>query len=245
MNAKPEILVFTETWVYTYEVGLYSIHGYRGYFTCQDSGMAGGVAVYIRDDLTSCFIASYLNNVEACVVDTQINGKWLRITGMYRSPNRAYSNFDKFIETDLVNVLNLDCKKPADKLIVGDLNIDISKQVSKTEEYMNLLAEHGYEWLETGITRKGKETDGGTIIDHSFLKTLNIKEATCTLLDLQNELDHKVLEVCLAFPNKNGNYLKNLLIRIGQYLTLYSPNKTFPPSSAKMTLLLLVALFTT
>lgn len=52
------------------------------------------------------------------------------------------------------------------------------------------------------VTRKGKGTNGGTIIDHSFLKTLNIKEATCTLLDLQNVLDDKVLEVYLAFQIK-------------------------------------------
>lgn len=104
---KPEVIVFTEIWIFSHETGLYSIPGYRSYFACQDSGVAGGVAVYVRDDLASYSVGRYTKNVEACIVDVKIEGNWLRITGMYRSPNHMYSNLEQFIAADLESLLNL------------------------------------------------------------------------------------------------------------------------------------------
>lgn len=200
---KPEVLVFTEIWIYSHETGLYTIPGYRGYFTCQDSGVAGGVAVYVRDDLPSYSVGKYTRNVEACIVDAQVEGYWLRITGMYRSPNHAFSNLEQFIETDLANVSKIGLEKPLDRLIAGDLNLDVSKHVLKTDQYMNVLAEYGYEWLETGVTRQGKIAGHGTVIDHTFIKTLNIIDASCKILELPTDLDHNILNVNVTFPSKN------------------------------------------
>lgn len=205
IHVKPEILVLTEIWIYTHEIELYNILGYRSYFACQDSGAAGGVAVYVRDDLTSCIVDVYLKNVEACIVDVQIEGKWLRVTGVYRSPNRAFSNLAEFLAADLTNVLSPKSATPLEKLFVGDLNIDISKRGTNVEHYLNLLAEHGYESLETGITRAGRADGHGTIIDHAFIRPINIIETSTTILNMGNELDHKTVKVNLVFQTKITN----------------------------------------
>lgn len=208
-DVKPEILIFTEIWIYTHEVGLYSIHGYNSYFACQNRGVAGGVGVYVRDDLTSCAVATYMRNVEACVVDVLVGSQWLRVRGIYRSPNRAFSDIDEFLASDLVNVLQLGSTAPLDDLLVGDLNIDISKPGLKTDDYLNILAGQGYEWLETGVTRVGKLNERGTIVDHAFLKFTNVIEATGSFLNLENELDHKTIKLDLTFQSITEKNCRN------------------------------------
>lgn len=199
---KPDILILTEIWIYTYETGAYGIHGYREYFTCQDTNMAGGVAVYINDDLPSYFVGSYTRNVEACIVNVQIERKWIQIIGIYRSPNSTYSNVEDFLAVDLESVLSLDNNPPPDRLVAGDVNIDLVKSSLKSDKYLNVLANFGYEWLRTGPTRRQSGGLGGTIIDHTFVRAVNFSDVFSEILLLGHGLDHDIIKTKFSMVRK-------------------------------------------
>lgn len=202
-HIQPAVLVLTEIWIYTHETAYYNISGYRGYFTCQDNNVAGGVAVFIREDLSSYQDSSYTSNAEVCNVHVKVEGKWLRVTGVYRSPSSQYSDIDTFLEHDLDKILSGGKGGPPDRLWMGDINIDIAKCHTKTDLYLNRLAEYGYEWVETGATRTSHDKATATTVDHVFIRMTNIVNCSSEVVKLVDCLDHDIIYVKLEIQQHN------------------------------------------
>ena len=94
---RPHVLVLTETWIYSWEEQLYTVDGYTAYFNSRGEGQAGGVAIYVRDDINSYHISNVTANCEACVVGVEFADGILPIVGVYRSPTATVSDPVEFI----------------------------------------------------------------------------------------------------------------------------------------------------
>lgn len=194
---KPDIIVLTETWIFTHEEGQYNITGYNSYFTSTYTNAAGGVAIYIKNTLTSYKVAGYDRNMQACIVNILMgNKKSIQLTGAYRSPTSSVSNIEEFLKEDLPTVLASGSTEQADSIWLADANIDLSRLNNNAEDYLNLLAESGYIWAETGTTR---ENDNGidSIIDHIFIRSINVQFDNCEVADTNGISDHSMLSINL------------------------------------------------
>ena len=66
---KMDILVLTETWVYSHEEGSMGISGYRAFFCSNDVYRSGGVVVYVRESFSVAGVAFSAGNADCAVVD--------------------------------------------------------------------------------------------------------------------------------------------------------------------------------
>lgn len=194
----PDIIILTETWIHTVEEGGYTITGYNGYYTSQDNNRAGGVAIYVKTHLTSYKVASYTRNADICVVNVALGGKWLQIIGGYRSPNPKISNVESFVREDLPRLLNDRNTTVTDRIWAADANINLDKSSSVAEDYLNLLAEYGYDWAKTGHTRVNNRSKTGTTIDHVFIKSINVDCNSADTLEVGGLSDHLMVKLTLT-----------------------------------------------
>ena len=197
-NMKPSVIVLTEVWAYSHEASVYNIDGYTQYHTCQDNNAAGGVMVFIKDDIPSTQILNYKNNVDACAVERDIGGSSLYIVGAYRSPSAKVSNIEKFIDEDL-NMLFSTVGARGDVYWLADSNIDIADSGGDAENYMNKLASLGLKRMETTETRITDTTE--TTIDHIFVRETHAIELEIQTLEMQKIADHKLLKLGLTYES--------------------------------------------
>jgi len=159
----PDIIVLTETWIYSHEEEHFSnqIYGYNSFFFSRDDYPSGGVAIYIRARYNSVLINSQSDNVDTCSVAVKLAGRDIHIVGAYRSPSPARSNITQFIDHSLSSILGT---TSADALWLADANIDLAKSTEEVDNYADKMGQLGFLWCETSATRPRSDT----IIDHIF-----------------------------------------------------------------------------
>lgn len=203
---QPDIIILTETWIHTEEEGVYTIVGYNGYFTSQDNNKAGGVAIYVKATLTSHKVASLTCNADVCIVNVLLGDRILQVVGGYRSPNLRISNPDMFIREDLPCILKYGDATVVDRLWATDANINIDKSSSIAEQYLNTLAEHGFEWVKTGHTRVNNKNNAGTTIDHIFIKSIHVQYDCPRTIDTNGVSDHHMVTASLITETNKQTY---------------------------------------
>ena len=198
-NTKPDVIVLTEVWIYTVEVPIYSIDGYVTYSNCQENNAAGGVIIYVRDDVDSHSVLTYSRNVEACMVAIRRGNTKLDIVGVYRSPNSSFSNLREFIDEDIDQVMassrgNRDC------IWLGDMNIDVASLEGAALDYVNKIATLGLEIQNTSPTRTTVRT--ATRIDHVLIRSSHLEDIQTQVLDSEGISDHDILMCSFSTVNE-------------------------------------------
>ena len=156
--------------------------GYTGYFDNRSAGVGGGVAVYVRSDITrkSQQIPINIDNTEALCIDCQLyNNFSFIIYQIYKPPS---IDTGCFIE-GLANVLESQPFGNKTVFVCGDFNIDLLSINTKgsTLDFFNLLASSSLFPLISKPTRV--QNASFSLIDNIFCNNLNIIQASGIILD--------------------------------------------------------------
>lgn len=177
MTVKPDVLIFTETWITRGTEGLYRIPGYESLHCCRDVQSAG-IALYYNTDLQCELIAqsneevSYMH-VNLCRLSEPDHN--LLITAIYMPDVMNFPLLDARLN-------NLMSNTASNHLLMGDFNVNILQSNSMTKTYVDTITALGYTIRNTFPTRPSS----GTLIDHVIT---NFDDAVC--ITLSNDLsDH-------------------------------------------------------
>lgn len=101
LDAHPEIIIPTETWLNEDESALYSIEGYNAYHTTRVDSRGGGVSIfclreYVCHQLPTLSICT--NTIESCVVRISLLDHDLYIFAIYRPHSDSIDNFVEQID---------------------------------------------------------------------------------------------------------------------------------------------------
>ena len=164
------IIGLTETWLNDYSCEIYGINGYKS-VEKHRSGIGGGVALFIRDNLTFSKrndLAHFDEDIESVYIeigkDQLHSNRDIVIGVIYRPPNRDIVSFNDKLS------ITLDRIKRENKLcyLLGDFNINLLNHDShiNTGEFIDLLSTYSFLPLITRPTRVTAST--ATLIDNIF-----------------------------------------------------------------------------
>lgn len=195
LHMKFDIVAVSETWAELDVIDDLNLIGYSAYHVTRESRKGGGVALYIRNELSCRLLETKSMEVEhtfECVtVELAIkNHANVIINCMYRTPG---SNLDIFCEK-IEHMFN-DVKAHKTIFLCGDLNIDLLKheQHSSTKHFLDLMYSLG---LYPLIDKPTRVTDiSATLIDNIFTNELR-HSLTCGILynDISDHLP--IFAVC-------------------------------------------------
>lgn len=187
LHHKPKIIFLTETWMIPY-TGFHHIEGYDLIYNNSQITKADGTAAYIDKTLqaNSRIITIGNTNIIEISLESEI------FSAIYRNHKIDI----KLFLSDLNIYLNNN-NKTKNHYIFGDMNIDIldnnyekNKYNSNIDTYLNDLHEHGFISVVNNITRPSKNHDGGTCIDHIFLKSTWYNKKYTSIIYENNISDH-------------------------------------------------------
>lgn len=184
-HTKPHVLVCTETWAVDKLNPNNKINGYSMYASEGNITQADGVIIYIQENIEhDCSIIN-IGEIKALTARIEKNKtQSLQITAIYRPHSIKKDVFIKNLENHL-----LEHKNTHTHLVVGDINIDILKTDKDSSEYLNNYSAYGYVSGINKITREN--TNGGSCLDHMFIKD-NALEINTYTLD-HSITDHKAV----------------------------------------------------
>ena len=161
----PDVITFTETKLNS-ESSIPNIKGYQPLDHVDSPTMAGGVGVFVLDNLAYTVRKDLSLNLPHCEdIWLNINSKNNFVIGViYRHQKNHYSNFRESLCKSL-DILN---KSKTDYVIVGDVNIDFMKYNIATNitKYANALNSVGCNFFIDKPTRVTKNT--ASCIDHVY-----------------------------------------------------------------------------
>ena len=189
--------ILCETWSYSYDETQFNVAGYNSFFTSNDSYRAGGVAIYVRDDIPACKLSLRVNSCDALLVELVMSEAKIQLTAVYRSPSAAVSDLRSFVRED-VDVI-IDAMDPAAQcLIVGDVNICLDDSSSLSCEYQSNLCSRGFLCLnDPSPTRVS--AGSSSRIDHAYGRIRLLGDHVPTTVSTEGFLDHRSLN--LSFPD--------------------------------------------
>lgn len=158
-----DCIVLTET----FNIAKTTFFDIEGYTTIYNNGKINkndGVVIYIKENIDFVWEKHYLGN--NCVVKIKMNiyGKSISITPIYRPPATCPKEFIVNLNEYLKNIKK---EKNDHNIVIGDLNINIlEKNDPVVEEYLNVMAEHGFISTINVYTRV--QGDAKSCIDHLF-----------------------------------------------------------------------------
>lgn len=195
-----DVIVFTETWLYPHEEGLFRIKGYTCHFVSNTNYRSGGVMVCVRDRLPSVTIHKFSKNSDFVIVEIKIGNSSLRVAGCYRSPTASVSDFDSFCAMDLPEALGL-LRDQNEAIFCGDMNIDLLEGGDRVERYMEVIEDTGLILCNDGEPTRLAE-NGGSLIDHVFVRLTKGECIGSKINELKGVTDHQAVETQILFNEK-------------------------------------------
>ena len=177
-----DIIILSETW---FNDSISSdIDGYSGYHTFRSDRNGGGISVYVRVGLGSCFLSEYsviTDDYEICAVDVipdinNIQNNFI-VLGIYRPPNSNIPVFSNHIEN-----LALQLRDKA-VMLCGDINIDLILD-NINSDFFNILYEKNFFPLINIPTRVTYQS--ATCIDHIWFNRLKCKFSGAIVSDISD-----------------------------------------------------------
>ena len=161
------LLVISETWVNSLNVFSFNINNFTSIFSCRDDRRGGGLAIYIRNDISFkviCIDDGTFPFQFICVQLMEYNST--RVCAIYRPPGSDTENFLEFLE----QMLNNHTQVASDFLLVGDINIAVNRISKLVSDYTNLIMSYGMCVTNTHITRSSSLN----VLDHVVATFHNI-----------------------------------------------------------------------
>lgn len=206
-DIKVDILVLSEIWNAVPEYSKMS--GYHTpHFYTRSKGSGGGTGIYIRENMTILENPPILKeikckNLEICICTVEIHSKPVHVIAMYRAPNT--SNFKTSMK-DLEKILSALTILGNQFIISGDMNIDVSKDTSYSDQYLNIIQNFHSRQIVSSATRVTSHSS--TCIDHIIT---NISDMGSIVTDFCPADHQAVLATWVKkVPKKEKKIKKNL-----------------------------------
>lgn len=200
---EPDVVCLAETHVtdsiFDHEIG---IDGYRTINAVSHSRYTGGTIIYIREELQSkVFLkkSESQNMMWVTGVEVMIENERFLIFCLYHSPAASHAEFLAYLE----DVFEEYCCKKGTLLIIGDYNIDMSKNSFYSEKLKKLISQNGLYQSVSGFTRITNQSS--TIID---LLVTNNKNLIPQIHQTPKISDHCIITVDLMINTKKADVVR-------------------------------------
>ena len=200
---NPSVLCIQETWGRNTQTD-YSVRGYHApvFKTRQSQSMnaGGGVAFWIRKDISFTTVNSPFIEKEIETLATRIPSMNLLIINVYR----GFGNIDNHLQV-LTTFIDdyTDKHRSTEILMVGDFNVDLSTSTDKSERLLEVMTDRGIIQLISEPTRE--TSSSSTIIDHVYLKS---SKKVSTLVIMTDISDHYITATLFPGRSKRPEKLK-------------------------------------
>lgn len=197
-----KIIILVETNINEEETSFYEIHGFESNFINRPNRSGGGIAIYVRNNLTYTNISTTFSSFESlCIkINTLEN---ITIVAVYRPPSLNVYDFIRELDDILQTI-----KRQKTVILLGDINIDLLKQTSVTNSYLDVLANNGMKCLFKECTREDLNLNSYTCIDHIFARCKYLNTNIHTTIIKTKISDHFSILCCIG-ENTNTNTLQN------------------------------------
>lgn len=186
----PDVIILSEIWINSEEIVLYNIPGYELIVQTNDSHRSGGVAIFVKRNISMVVCNESTNFNYADVVKTKFN--FMNIEFYLLAVYRLLQFNTKLFTNELNEFLQKQFGKKQFKnlLIIGDCNIDLLNcESNEVDSYKVMMASQGMEALINCPTRVTKVSQ--TCIDHVFVRSVNKHEFDFKAEVLQTQItDH-------------------------------------------------------
>lgn len=210
LNESPDIMILSETWLYTEELDSIQFPNYIAKHVCR-SDRGGGVSILVKDSYTPNIITN-LDIDGNNILGIEVVELPIAIYGIYRKPNSSVTSFLEVLSTTLTD---------KSSLFIGDLNICLLDNNSAVSDYLEILTSNGYtiqnEINKNKATRVDVRTKKKSIIDHVFMNFHCEVEMSLTDVSVS---DHKAITVKLNLTQqtlkKKKQYYESKIINLKQ-----------------------------
>ncbi|KAJ8938685.1 hypothetical protein NQ317_010176, partial [Molorchus minor] len=163
-----DFIILTETWEII-DLDSHQINGYNLIYNNGNYNQNDGTVIYIKTHIDFKYNILMIGNNNLIEVETSIANKSIKILCFYRSPAIDIQEFNDDLKTFLSSY-----NSTADYcLFIGDINIDILKSTTDSDEYLTTMNEYGFISAINDYTRV-KENNSNTeaSVSNDYKKTI-------------------------------------------------------------------------
>lgn len=132
----PSVIIISEIFIFESEEKYFNITNYVPYYNSRNDKEGGGVAIFVRKDISSSFVVKYAHSFSSFIV-VKLLDLHLNIIGVYKPPNE---NNNLFL-TKLEELISQNQKS----ILMGDLNINyLDKKDSACKALINMIRSNGF-----------------------------------------------------------------------------------------------------
>lgn len=196
-----DIIILSETWRINL-IECFNIKGYNIFYSNGSHNQNDGLVIYIKNIFNAAFKTIRYTENTFTTIQLKKNNISVNLIAVYRLPSTNLLNFIQ----DLQHILELSKDNESVHFLIGDININIQKQDEISNEYLNIMAEHGFCSYINTPTRVEKNSQ--SCLDHCFLKIpLNKKDSfNITPILLTNDItDHFPILLNISYKTKLDN----------------------------------------
>lgn len=208
LKRKVSFLVFTEIWLNSDEVNLYKLIGYNLYSKCNDNYAAGGVIVYVDDEIQDIGLVEYeMKSADCLILNVRLGNLIFSLVALYRLHKFTKEEF--LIEFNcLLAIVKSNC------FILGDFNLNLLCSDSHVQHFTDLLSNHSFVPLVNQCTHVGNNSN--SCIDNVIVRyrDLNVFDIKIVKMGLS---DHYLINLDFKYcQSKSGN---NSLVNHRSYIS--------------------------
>ena len=179
------LIAITETWLNSNSPPTFNIQNYRLLRADRKHGRGGGVAIYLRDDLTyDLRPAIHIEGVEDLyleITDSKVKNKIVGV--IYRPPHNVFDSFLHNLDTCLEKL----AAENKHNYLLGDFNIDLSvPHDNQSHQLMNTLSSYDLYPHIDKATRITPTTH--SLLDNIFSTDINNKSNGIIYYDISDHL---------------------------------------------------------
>lgn len=165
--ANIDILILVETNLTADEVNFFDIPDFNMEYINREEKRGGGIMTYISKKYQYTIAKNMNADLESISINLNINEAIISVACVYRPPNM--NNNSKFFNE--LDKLFDERPKKKDKILVGDMNIDLFKKNPFVSDYLDIMSSKGLlNCNPNEVTREDLAGNTKTNIDHIFAK---------------------------------------------------------------------------
>ena len=205
------VILLCETYITNYNQNFCNINSYQLHFKSRHNSHGGGVAVFVRNDLTAKIIDTsdfYVEkDCEIIALEINVGKEKILCVEIYHSPNRNHNKFVNCLGALLESVT----KTWSTVIIAGDFNYNLLNQKHKaTEQVFDIFVDNRFLPLITIPTRVTHSSC--TLIDNIYLfnnTKASLSDQTYSSVILDDMSDHFPCFVSIpTFFTNNNNHIE-------------------------------------
>ena len=219
LKLKFDVVVCTESWINFDAANTFKINDYNTHIILPVLNKCDGIAIFVKSNLNYTVEKIRMSTCCACKININKINTSTQIVAVYRSPNLKNYPINMFTDEIINELNNLSAKH---QILIGDFNIDLTKNSNDVLNYQLSLNEAGFSPAITKPTRVTPYT--ATLIDHVFVKSVNLLNSQTAMIET-TITDH--LPIIFYIPghrheakNNPKSYTKTILNynKLNQYL---------------------------